>query len=43
MTLDPRLAVLLTPDRQSVLFATKGVIAMALALYLSMLLQLDRP
>lgn len=43
MTLDPRLAILLTPDRQSVLFATKGVIAMALALYLSMLLQLDRP
>ncbi|MCG8394996.1 MAG: FUSC family protein [Pseudomonadales bacterium] len=43
MTLDPRLAVLLTPNRQSVLFAIKGVIAMALALYVSMLLQLDRP
>ena len=43
MKLYPRLAVLLTPDRQSVLFAAKGVIAMALALYLSMLLQLDRP
>ncbi|MFT6340420.1 MAG: putative membrane protein YccC [Alcanivorax sp.] len=43
MKLDPRLAVLVTPDRQSVLFAAKGVIAMALALYLSMLLQLDRP
>ena len=44
MTLDPRLAVLLTPNRQSVLFLpSRASIAMALALYVSMLLQLDRP
>ena len=43
MTLPPRLAVILTPERHSVLFALKGIIAMGLALYLSMLMQLERP
>ncbi|EKF75095.1 efflux transporter permease [Alcanivorax hongdengensis A-11-3] len=41
--LDPRLAVFLTPPRSSVLFALKGIIAMTLALYLAMLMQLERP
>ncbi len=39
----PLLAQLLTPDRRSVIYAIKGVISMALALYVSMYLQLDRP
>jgi len=43
MTLPPRLAVILTPQRHSVLFALKGIIAMGLALYLAMLMQLERP
>lgn len=43
MTLHPLVAQLLTPNRQAVVFAVKGVISMALALYVSMFLQLDRP
>lgn len=43
MTLHPLLAQLLMPNRQAVLFALKGVISMALALFVSMYLQLDRP
>ncbi len=43
MTLHPVLAQLLTPDRRSVIFALKGVISMALALFTAMYLQLDRP
>jgi uncharacterized membrane protein YccC len=43
MVLHPLLAQLLTPDKPSVLFALKGVISMALALFVSMYLQLDRP
>ena len=43
MTLDSRLATILTPDRQSLLFALKGILAMALALWLAMLMQLERP
>lgn len=36
-------AQLLMPNRQAVIFALKGVISMALALLVSMYLQLDRP
>lgn len=43
MTLHPLLAQLLTPNRHAVIFAVKGVISMALALLVSMYLQLDRP
>lgn len=43
MTLPPVLAQLLMPDRRSVIFACKGVLAMALALYVAMYLQLERP
>ncbi|MCG6343504.1 FUSC family protein [Vibrio fluvialis] len=34
---------LLMPDKRAVLFAIKGVIAMALSLYIAMFLNLDRP
>ncbi|PAV27248.1 fusaric acid resistance protein [Tamilnaduibacter salinus] len=43
MTLHPLLAQLLMPDRSAVIFALKGVIAMALAVCTAMFLQLDRP
>lgn len=43
MTLHPLLARLLMPERHVVIFALKGVISMALALYVAMYLQLDRP
>ncbi|WP_439134908.1 FUSC family protein, partial [Pseudomaricurvus sp.] len=43
MTLHPLAEQLLTPNRQAVIFASKGVISMALALFASMYLQLDRP
>ncbi|WP_417501765.1 FUSC family protein [Marinobacter sp.] len=43
ITLPPLLAQLLTPNKRSVIFALKGVISMALALFVSMYLQLDRP
>ncbi|MFP3977636.1 MULTISPECIES: FUSC family protein [Marinobacter] len=40
----PQLATqLFTPNRHAVIFALKGVISMALALFVSMYLQLDRP
>ncbi|MCK0152684.1 FUSC family protein [Alcanivorax sp. S6407] len=43
MTINPSLATVLTPDRRSVIFACKGILSMALALYLAMQLQLERP
>jgi uncharacterized membrane protein YccC len=43
MSLHPLFTQLLTPDRYAVIFAIKGVVAMALALFVSMALQLDRP
>lgn len=43
MTLHPLLAQWLMPNRYAVIFALKGVISMALALFVSMYLQLDRP
>ncbi len=43
MTLHPLLAQLVMPDKRSVIYALKGVISMALALLVSMYLQLDRP
>jgi len=43
MTLHPLLAQLLMPDRSAVIFALKGVISVALALFVAMYLQLDRP
>ncbi|PHQ24944.1 fusaric acid resistance protein [Marinobacter guineae] len=43
MSHHPLLAQLLTPNRYAVIFAIKGVVAMALALFVSMALQLDRP
>lgn len=43
MSLHPLLAQLLMPDKPAVIFAFKGVISMALALFVAMHLQLDRP
>ena len=43
MTINPTLAVVLTPDKRSVIFAFKGILSMALALFLAMHLQLERP
>lgn len=43
MTLPSVLAQLLMPDRRAVIFAFKGVLAMALGLYVAMYLQLERP
>ncbi|OHV09701.1 FUSC family protein [Kushneria phosphatilytica] len=43
MKLGPKLSVYLTPDINTLRFAFKGVLAMSLALYLAMLLSLDRP
>lgn len=43
MQLSPVQQVFLTPDRRSVIFAIKGVIAMALSLFIAMYLNLDRP
>lgn len=43
MQLPPTLALLLTPNRTTIVFAVKGVIAMALSLYVAMYLNLDRP
>ncbi|XAW88497.1 FUSC family protein [Vibrio sp. CDRSL-10 TSBA] len=37
------LNALLMPNKQSVIFAIKGVVAMALSLYIAMFLNLDRP
>jgi uncharacterized membrane protein YccC len=39
----PLLVQLLTPDKRAVIFALKGVISMAMALFVAMYLQLDRP
>ncbi|WP_052365529.1 FUSC family protein [Halotalea alkalilenta] len=41
--LNPKLAVFLTPTPFALTFALKGIIAMALALYVSMLMDFDRP
>lgn len=43
MQLSPVQAVFLTPNKRSVIFATKGVIAMAMSLFVAMYLNLDRP
>ncbi|WP_148864347.1 FUSC family protein [Marinobacter fonticola] len=43
MPLHPLLAQLLMPDKRAVIFALKGVISMALALFVSMYLQLSHP
>ncbi|RKR04191.1 putative membrane protein YccC [Kushneria sinocarnis] len=43
MKLGPKLGVYLTPDINTLRFAFKGVLAMSLALYLAMLMSLDRP
>ncbi|WP_240616661.1 FUSC family protein [Marinobacter fuscus] len=43
ITLHPLVNQLLLPHRRAVIFAVKGVISMALALAVSMVLQLDRP
>ncbi|MCD8475939.1 MAG: FUSC family protein, partial [Shewanella fodinae] len=43
MTLSPIQAVFLTPDKRTLIFATKGVISMTLALFVAMYLNLDRP
>ena len=43
MTLHPLLAVLLTPNKQALQFATRGVITMAVVLYLAMFMNLDNP
>lgn len=43
MTLHPLLEQLLLPDRRSVIFACKGLLAMALALFTAMSLQLENP
>ncbi|MCW8108144.1 FUSC family protein [Alteromonas ponticola] len=43
MTLSPLQATYLTPDRATLTFALKGVIAMALALYIAMFLNLEHP
>lgn len=41
--LPPALALLLAPDKHTLTFAAKGVIAMALALFVSMYMDLERP
>ncbi len=43
MTLHPVLAVLLTPSKQALLFATRGVITMTVVLYLALFMNLDNP
>ncbi|KFZ36956.1 fusaric acid resistance protein [Shewanella mangrovi] len=43
MQLSPVQAVFLTPDKRSVIYATKGVISMAISLFVAMYLNLDRP
>ncbi len=43
MTLHPLLAVLLTPNKQALQFATRGVITMAVVLYLALFMNLDNP
>ncbi|QJR81101.1 FUSC family protein [Alteromonas pelagimontana] len=43
MYLSPLPAVYLTPDKRTLIFALKGVIAMAMALYVAMYLDLERP
>ncbi|WKE65674.1 FUSC family protein [Gallaecimonas kandeliae] len=43
MQLNPVLAQFLTPDKRTLTFAAKGVIAMALSLYLAMYMDLERP
>lgn len=43
MAMHPLLVQLLTPDRRTLVFALKGVIAMAMALFVSMSLGLERP
>lgn len=43
MTLHPVLAVLMTPGKQALLFATRGVITMAVVLYLALFMNLDHP
>ncbi|MGJ8514146.1 FUSC family protein [Carnimonas bestiolae] len=42
-TLPPKLAVFLTPSTSAVQFAVKAVVAMALALYIAIYLDFDRP
>lgn len=39
----PVISHFLTPNRNTVIFAVKGVISMAAALFISMHLELDRP
>lgn len=43
MQLSPNLALFLTPNRTTIIFAVKGVIAMALSLFVAMYLNMDRP
>lgn len=43
MQLHPWLAQLLMPDKHAVIFAIKGLVAMAMALFTSMYLGLERP
>lgn len=43
MKLGPKLSIFLTPSRPSLQFAIKGFLSMALALYLAMLADFDRP
>ncbi|QSX34502.1 FUSC family protein [Shewanella avicenniae] len=43
MQLSPVQKVFLTPDKASLIFATKGVISMAMSLFVAMALNLDRP
>lgn len=43
MTLHPLLEQLLLPDKRSVIFACKGLLSMALALFTAMSLQLENP
>lgn len=43
VTLPPKLATYLTPSLFQLTYATKGLIAMGAAVYISMLLDLDRP
>lgn len=43
MTLSPVLAMLLAPNKQALLFATRGIITMTVVLYLALLMDLDNP
>lgn len=43
MQLNPTLAVFLTPDKRTLTYAFKGVLAMTCALFIAMYMNLDRP